>query len=344
MEVCKICNREFNGTNPLCVHLRRSHNMNAQTYYDRYFKTENEGFCLACGKPTLFRSLLYGYNPYCSQDCANHSQLRIDKIKQTTEEKYGVSCVFKRKDVRQNCEKAANSSEARKKAKQTCLKHYGVEHPMYSDEVKNKMKQTCLERYGTEYSFQSENNKRKSKETMLKRYGVEHNSQMEKNKRKFVERSHTEEVNKKRHDTRKSTGWLKNTIENYFISKLTVDFEHNYKTDLYPYHCDFYLPDYDLYIEINNYWAHGKHFYDENNQKDVDLLNKWKNHSNDPRDLYVQAYYTWLKDIEKRDCAIKNYLNYVVLWDVSQIDRFFEDFNSGKKFVGFIDYNKKLFT
>lgn len=102
---CEICDRQFNDTNPLCVHLRRTHNMNAQTYYDKYFKIDGEGLCLACGKPTLFHSLLDGYNPCCSQDCANHSQLRIDKIKQTTEEKYDVSCVFKRKDIRQKCEK-----------------------------------------------------------------------------------------------------------------------------------------------------------------------------------------------------------------------------------------------
>lgn len=339
---CEICDRQFNGTNPLCVHLRRTHNMNAQTYYDKYFKIDDEGLCLTCEKPTLFNNLLDGYNLYCSRDCANHSQLRIDKIKQTTEEKYGVSCIFKRKDIRQKCEQAANSPEAREKAKQTCLEHYGADHPMHSDEVKDKMKQTCLDRYGTEYSFQSENNRQKSRETMLKKYGVDHSSKMTENKRKFVERTHTEEVNKKRHDTRKSTGWLKNKVEKYFISKLTIDFEHNYKSNVYPYHCDFYLPDYNLYIEINNYWAHGKHFYDETNQEDVDLMNKWKNHSDDLKDLYVQAACTWLKDIEKRDCAIKGNLNYVVLWNIEQIDKFFEDFDN-KDFIGFIDYNE-LFT
>lgn len=339
---CEICGRQFNGTNPLCVHLRRTHNMNAQTYYDLYYKKMDEGLCLACGKPTVFRSLIYGYNPYCSRDCANHSQLRIDKIKQTTEERYDVSCIFKRKDIRQRCEKAANSPEAREKAKQTCLEHYGVEHPMYSDEIKDKMKQTCLERYSTEYSFQSENNKIKSKETMLKKYGVDHNSKMAKNKRKFVERTHTEEVNKKRHNTRKSTGWIKNKVEKYFISKLTVDFEHNYKSELYPYHCDFYLPDYDLYIEINNYWTHGKCFYDENNQADVELMNKWKSRSTTDNDTYARAIRNRYRDLEKRDCVIKGNLNYVVLWNIEQIDKFFEDLNN-KEFIGFIDYNE-LFT
>lgn len=75
-----------------------------EEYYKLYLMKDNENICVVCGKPTLFHSLLDGYNPYCSQDCVNHSPLRIDKIKQTTEEKYDVSCVFKRKDIRQKCE------------------------------------------------------------------------------------------------------------------------------------------------------------------------------------------------------------------------------------------------
>lgn len=170
--ICKICNKQYSNTTALCVHLRRSHNIDAKTYYDTYYTFNNK--CLACGKPTKFNNLITGYNKYCSRECANHSQARIDKIKQTTEERYGVSCIFKRNDIREKCEKAANSTEAREKAKQTCLKHYGVEHPMHSDEVKDKIKQTCLEKYGVEYSFQSKEMRDKSKQTCLDRYGVDH--------------------------------------------------------------------------------------------------------------------------------------------------------------------------
>lgn len=172
--ICQICNRPFTSTNPFCVHLRKSHNMDAKTYYDKYYKDDNEGICLVCKKPTLFNNLTKGYNPYCSRECANHSQARVDKIKQTTKEKYGVSCVLKRSDIREKCEKAANSIEARQKAKETSLKHFGVEHPMKSSKVKDKIKETCLKRYGVKYSLQSDQTREKSKQTCLEKYGVDH--------------------------------------------------------------------------------------------------------------------------------------------------------------------------
>lgn len=170
--VCKICHKQYNSTTALCIHLRKSHNIDAKTYYDAYYTVNNK--CLACGKPTKFNNLITGYNTYCSKECANHSQARIDKIKQTTNERYGVSCIFKRNDIREKCEKAANAPEARAKAKQTCLKHYDVEHPMHSDKVKQKIKQTCLEKYNVEYTFQSKEMRDKSKQTCLDKYGVDH--------------------------------------------------------------------------------------------------------------------------------------------------------------------------
>lgn len=169
---CKICNRSFSNTNALCVHLSRSHHIDAKTYYDTYYTVNNK--CLACGKQTKFKNLLTGYNKYCSRDCANHSEIRINNIKKTVEERYGVSNIFKLPNVREKCEKAANSKEAREKAKQTCLKHFGVEHPMHSDVVKQKMKQTCLDRYNVEYTFQSKEMREKSKQTCLEKYGVDH--------------------------------------------------------------------------------------------------------------------------------------------------------------------------
>lgn len=172
--VCQICNRHFTSTNPFCVHLRKTHNVDAKTYYDTYYKNDTEGICLVCKKPTLFNNLIKGYNLYCSRECANHSQIRLDKIKRTTEEKYGVSCIFKRSDIREKCEKTANSIEARQKAKATSLKNFGVEHPMKSSQVKDKIKETCLERYGVEHSFQSKEMRDKSKHTCLEKYGVDH--------------------------------------------------------------------------------------------------------------------------------------------------------------------------
>lgn len=51
------------------------------------------------------------------------------------------------------------------------IKHYGVEHPMFSDEVKETMKQTNIERYGETTPLKTKEVKEKVKETQIKKYG-----------------------------------------------------------------------------------------------------------------------------------------------------------------------------
>ena len=56
-----------------------------------------------------------------------------------------------------------------------------------------------------------------------------------------------------------------------------IKFEPQYYDDLrYPYFCDFYLPDFDMFIEINAYWTHGPHLFNKDNSDDIKLLNYWK--------------------------------------------------------------------
>jgi len=62
-------------------------------------------------------------------------------------------------------------------------------------------------------------------------------------------------------------------LEEYFI-KSNINYEHNYNKDLrYPFHVDFYLPDFDLFIEIQGNWTHGLHPYDGSNKDDVYIVN-----------------------------------------------------------------------
>ena len=59
------------------------------------------------------------------------------------------------------------------KSRESCLKHYGVEHPSQSEIIKKKKIATTLEHYGVENPFQAEEVKQKIKETCLEKYGVE---------------------------------------------------------------------------------------------------------------------------------------------------------------------------
>lgn len=121
--------------------------------------------------------------------------------------------------------------------------------------------------------------------------------------------------------------------EDYFASvldKLNIRYETQYSSELYPFACDFYLIDYDIYIELNIYWSHNDHFYDSSNSKDIEILEYWKSKVDNGHKQYKNAINVWTnKDLLKRDIAYKNNLNYVVLW-------------SRKELESYINYMKEL--
>lgn len=93
---CGICRRKFKLIGNLSYHITAIHNINKQEYYDEYFqKTDDEGFCKVCGKPTKFRNLSYGYNRYCSKTCIGKSG-RGRKIIFTTQKNVDLTrkCTF----------------------------------------------------------------------------------------------------------------------------------------------------------------------------------------------------------------------------------------------------------
>lgn len=95
------------------------------------------------------------------------------------------------------------------------------------------------------------------------------------------------------------------------------DVVREYKSEKYPFHCDFYVRSLDLYIELNLFWTHGGHFYDANSDSDGDKLKLWKSRV-EKNPFYKKAIHTWtVRDVKKRNCAVQNGLNYLVFWDVN---------------------------
>ena len=91
--------------------------------------------------------------------------------------------------------------------------------------------------------------------------------------------------------------------------------ESEYMDDRYPFSCDLYVKSLDLFIEINAFWTHSDHFFDENNFDDLrdfeDLKerSKYDNHAKSLFDVWTR------RDVIKRETAIKNNLNYLVFWN-----------------------------
>ena len=104
------------------------------------------------------------------------------------------------------------------------------------------------------------------------------------------------------------------------------DVEREYDEDeRYPFKCDFYIKSKDLFIEVNGFWVHNDHWFDENNKDDIKQLEEWK--KKEAR-FYRTAIEVWTeRDVKKREFARKNNLNYVVFWGAceEQIDKWFND-------------------
>ena len=105
------------------------------------------------------------------------------------------------------------------------------------------------------------------------------------------------------------------------------DIRRQYKSEEYPFACDFYIADNDLYIECNFHWTHGKHCFDKNNPDDIKKLNLWKKRSKE-KDYYISAIDVWTnRDIMKREIAGKHGLNYLEFFSFSELKNYFYALN-----------------
>jgi len=218
----------------------------------------------------------------------------LDKMKSTVIKKYGVenvsqSEIFQNKKIETNnekfgCDWGLSNENIKKKSRETCLEKYGFEYVSQVESIKNKIKETCLENWGVEYPLQCDIIKKKSKKTCLEKYGCEYTSQIEsakeKRKKTFLRKygvEHVllnEEIYKKMIRTSFKIKYYKNTplyyqgsYEKDFLDKYFGEFTiMNGKTILYEqndkklkYYSDFYLPDYNLIVEIKSSIWYDKH-------------------------------------------------------------------------------------
>ncbi len=278
---------------------------------------------------------------------------KLSKSHQTQEYQDKIHKIYKNK---YGCESLFQSEEVKEKIKQTNLKNLGVENPFQSEGIKDKIKQTNLERYGTEYPLMSQIIKDKVKQANIEKYGCENYAKSEEfqsrkekilNKVKLtcLERygsknytqsqdyqSRRNEIQSKINNTKRSNNTFNTSkIEEEFASYLDqnhIIYKRQYKSDLYPFNCDFYLPDYELYIEIQGSWTHGHHPY--NIETDRDKLELWKAKNSD---YYRNAIEVWTKkDPVKRETAKLNNLNYLEIFfnNIDEVIKQFEEYINKK--------------
>lgn len=262
-----------------------------------------------------------------------------EKMKQTCLKKYGVDCTLKDKNIKNKTintwllnygvSHPHKSDKIKQKIKETCLEKYGVDNPFKLKEIQNKAKQTCIDRYSVEYAMQNNDIKQKNKETCLEKYGVDHpmKSDIVKNKVMHTCLLHygvehptqNKKIMLKAFDNRIKSmeghrfSKKEDEIYNYLIT-IDKDTKRQYYSELYPFHCDFYLPNFDVYIEYQGMWTHGKHPFNKDNNEDKILLEDWENKALNSK-FYKSAIQNWtITDPLKRKAAKDNKLNYLEIF------------------------------
>lgn len=297
-----------------------------QTCLDKYgTKTASESAEIKTKTLKTMQERFGGNAPICSKEIK-------DKIRKTNLKKYGVEFVGSTKQVKQKRKETclekygANSYMAtedfREKTKETLLEKYGVENVGLSEELQDKAKQTVLERYGVDNVFADKNVQEKIKDTMVERYGCEHPIQ-------------NKEIYQKIRKTLKKNNNFKESKEETFIYETLLkkfpDTIRQYYEERYPFNCDFYIPELDLFIEYQGYQGHGGHPYDPNSSEDINKVILWEQKAQEVRQRgkiknqysgYIQVW--TVKDVEKRAYAKQNKLNWLEFFSVDEFLAWFD--------------------
>lgn len=277
-----------------------------------------------------------------------HYSNRI-KAKETCLQRYGVTSPLKSEIFKQ-------------KSKETCLQKYGVEYTGQIPEKIEKTHKVCLEKYGVDSVFKVQKFRNQSldtcikkyasdeddinsivnigqlkyvkdkiKNTCLEKYGVENPMQTQYYKNLISSILSSNEIQEKIYNTK----LLNNSFNISYQEDVCFDLLkekysdciRQYKSELYPFNCDFYIPSLDLYIEYNGSHYHHYHPFDINDDNDINELNRLKEkaensnaHKNGKKSQYDNIIYTWtVLDLKKRNIAQQNNLNYIEFWNINEV-------------------------
>ena len=297
--------------------------------------------CVVCGKPihkNVGTSWIYA--THCSRYCAAIDKATLDKTHQTNMKLYGVPCTLQTEKSWNAIHQAVinkyggttgniwETEYGINKCKETKLKKNNGKYE--SEETKQKRKNKIISKYGgtTGNIFGTEYGINKIKQTNLQRIGYEYYTQTPKARTHMSEIQRSPEMRQKINETKRRNGTFNTSKpeEDSYVLLCNEFSKENvirqYRSEKYPFNCDFYIKSLDLYIECNFSWTHGKHWFDENNEEDLKILNKWKEKGTK---YYLNAIYTWTKlDVKKRKIAEENNLNYIIFWKFNEIKQWLE--------------------
>ena len=148
---------------------------------------------------------------------------------------------------------------------------------------------------------------------------------------------HGEDIVRKSYETKKKNNtFTKSKSEEasytFLLSRFSKDdIIRQYKTEKYPFNCDFYIKSLDLYIECNYSHYHYYCAFDKANvehQKALELLkekHQKRSAITGKNTQYGTIIYVWSNlDVRKRQIAKENHLNWVAFYSINDLKAFFK--------------------
>lgn len=171
------------------------------------------------------------------------------------------------------------------------------------DKIQHR-KETLISKYGSlELAYEYIYTKVKSRR--IKKYGTDNLMCVKEIKEKHY---NTQKQNNSFNTSKPEKESLKLLINKYGTDNII----HNYKCTRYPFACDAYIKQLDLFIEFNYHWSHGTEPFTGTDDQNK-IINKWKSKNTK---FYNKAIETWtIRDVNKINTAKKNKLNYLVFYN-----------------------------
>ena len=272
-------------------------------------------------KATLLKK--YGVDNYSkSNDYKQKISIIQDKMTKACEQKYGVKYYSQSEDYKLKKPIILEHSKNTQKQK------YGVDNYSKTREFKDKVKRTNIERFNVDNLMKLKTYVVKLKDTCIKKYGVDNYAKTDVWKKQY-QLNKFNILSKRNATLRKNNSYNKSKSEEKIYSLLLTKFNKSdiirqYKSDLYPFACDFYIKSLDLYIEYNGHWTHGWYHdkrlgsFNKDNLEHQKILNLYESKNTK---FYKNAIYVWTDlDVRKLETFKENKLNYKIFWTVREVE------------------------
>lgn len=262
-----------------------------------------------------------------------------EKIADTCMKKYGKPYIVLTEEQKaERTRKWHEKDEQRvKKTKETNIKKYGAEYFIQSQAYKNKIQENFDADHISRSQYIAEKQPemiKKRRETSMERFGVPCYFQTRECIEKIKEMYATGEIQSKAVETRRKKGTFNTSKPEKDILVLLKekfpDVVYQYRSELYPFDCDFYIPSLNLYVEFQGHWTHGSKPF-EGTEEDLAELDKWKQKALTSK-FYRNAIDVWTElDVKKRQLARKNELNWIEFFNMDQFNEWYNTFNQRRE-------------